>query len=123
MIINEKTTKKISAKLSALEIDVIKVYIQGAVYSFCNYKNEDGKSGWFAVYTLFGKDNYYWKYPLKLLYEYHIAQGKTQKEAVSMAGKDLVILLKNFLIEDDYTYEVDKEQRHFSVNCYRRVQP
>lgn len=122
MIENFIKNKKISADLSEQEINDIKLFIKGAVYGFCNNcKEADGKSCWFSVFTLFGKDNYYWEKPLINIYNYHIANGKDIKTAVLLSGQDLGHLLKEVLNEDTRKYEMASLQRKFSVNTYRKI--
>ena len=120
MIKNNIKTKKISANLSLQEINDIKKYIKGAVYSFCNNcKEENGENRWFAAYNLFGEDNYYWQSPLNVLYNYYINVGKSQSDAIKSAGIDIGCLLKEVLMEDNRIYIQDCCQRKFIVNKYR----
>lgn len=120
MIKNSNKSKKCFAKLSTREIQNIKYYIKGAVYSFCNNcKSNDGDNCWFAAYNLFGEENYYWQEPLIMLYNYYINIGKPQSEAIIFAGKDIGILLKQVLIEDTRVYEQNSMQRKFLVNSYK----
>lgn len=123
MIINTSKGKNISAKLKQQEINDIKLFIKGAVYSYCNNcLDKDGNSNWFSVYTLFGKDKYYWKYPLISIYDYHIQNGKNNATAISLSGQDLGHLLKEVLLEDvDRKFEQDFQQRKFNVNSYRLI--
>lgn len=125
MIINNKArSKKISAQLTQQEINDIKLFIKGAVYAYCNNCfDKDGNSNWFSVYTLFGKDNYYWNNPLISIYNYHINNDKDNKTAISLSGQDLGHLLKKVLIEDnDRKYEQDSMQRKYNVNSYRLIE-
>jgi len=81
--------------------DLIKAYLQGAVYSWV--KNRKGEL--FAARDLVGGDNYEWGgTPLSVLYEKHIAMGKDSDGAVQAAAKDLGWLLKSVL---------HKDKRHF----------
>ena len=122
MIMNENKFKSMTANLSNEEIVNIKYYVKGAVYSFCNNcKDNKGSNLWFSIHTLFGKKDRFWKDPLVSLYDYYINIGKTHKAAVLSAGKDLGVLLKEVLIEDDRVYQKSKEQRKYLINSYRLI--
>lgn len=96
MILNEqKSSTAISAKISTLDIELIKIYMQGAVYSFCKNNPND----WFSVRVLFGGENTNWaNTPMQKLYDYHsVMQNDTaQKRAMADEGH----LLKQVLAED-----------------------
>ena len=116
MILNEAEVKvsSISAKISALDIEIIKVYIQGAVYSFC--KNNPGS--WFSVRVLFGGENTDWSNtPLQKIYDYHC---KVQSdEPIKRAAIDVGRLLKRTLADDETrVFEVKKG---FKTTEYRQV--
>ena len=123
MIENNVSTKirNISAKITSEQINNIKYYIKGSVYSFCNNcKNENGGQLPFAAYKLFGEDNYYWQDPLIALYDYyHEIRGLGLEESVAAAGKDIGLLLKLVLQEDPVrTYRQLSAQRKYEVNAY-----
>ena len=97
MILNEqKSSTAISAKISTLDIELIKIYMQGAVYSFCKNNPND----WFSVRVLFGGENTNWSNtPMQKLYDYHC---KVRSEnAVKNAAADAGHLLKQMLTEDE----------------------
>ncbi len=101
MIINDSTIdKSINAKLSAEEIEKIKVYLQGAVYCWCkNCKDENGVPKWFNTRDLFGGENFYWgNTPLGVLFQWH--HKKRAEDAIEMAGHDAGNLLKEVLKKD-----------------------
>lgn len=104
---------KITAKLSIEEITNIEYYVKGAVYSYCNNKLSDAtNSDWFATYNLFGEKNYYWQDPIYKIYDWHIKQGCTNKQAFDKAGKDIGWILKSVLKQDKTReYEQDSIQR------------
>ncbi len=85
--------------------ELIKAYIQGAVYSWV--KNQPGEQ--FAARDLVGGANFDWTgTPLIALYDKHIAQGKDSDAAIEAAGKDLGWLLKTVLAEDKRTFTATK---------------
>jgi|GEM_PF-3079390 len=114
MIINKRKTRRISANIQSFEKEIIKIFIKGAVYAFCN--NYNGK---FSVMCLFGKDNRDWNdTPLQLIYDYYRLNGKTQEQSAKQAAKDIGILLKEVLCEDKmFLYE---EYNNYK-NEYRRL--
>jgi hypothetical protein len=98
MISPEPTVRRPSADLSERELERIKAFIQGAVYSYC--KNCKGES--FSASTLFGGDNYYWQgTPLEVVYERHIEDD----DPVNRAGIDVGWILLDVLVSD---------KRHFN---------
>lgn len=103
MIINEtKKPRKISARLLAVDVEVIKTYIQGAVHGFCNNNAEQN----FSVRSLFGGENTLWyDTPLQKIYEYYIINDYGAEKAAKQAGKDVGLLLKDVLMEDKFKYE------------------
>lgn len=122
MFNREQKTRRISAKISEEKIREIKIYIISAVRTFCaNNLEGDGTSQWFAVHTFFGDKNYYWIEPLSAIYNYYVSIGKTQEKAVLQAGRDIGILLKQVLKDDDRIYVVGVKQRRFTVNKYKCI--
>ena len=85
--------------------DLIKAYLQGAVYSWV--KNRSGEQ--FAARDLVGGENFEWQgTPLIVLYEKHINLGKTNDSAIEDAGKDLGWLLKAVLENDKRHFEISR---------------
>lgn len=111
-------TREMSAKLSCGEKEMIKCYIFGAIDSFCkNCKGQD-----FSVRILFGEENKDWHgTPMQKIYDYHISQGKTDKEAKNLAAKDAGYFLKKLLKEDErertfkFTFK-DTSNRYILLN-------
>lgn len=97
------------------ERDLIKVYIQGAVYCWIkNRKNEP-----FSVRNLAGGENHEWEgTPLYALWKKQANSGKKGKLAIKNAGKDLGFLTKTVLSDDKRTFIVEKAEM---VNSYRWV--
>ena len=96
-----QTVRKITAKISKVNIEFAKAYIQGAVHSHCN--NNAGKE--LSVRILFGGDNKNWaNTPLQCIYDYHKYIAKSNSPA-DAAAKDVGWLLKNVLIDDVRTFE------------------
>ena len=87
------------------EKQLIKAYLQGAVYSWAkNRPNEQ-----FAARDFVGGKNFQWAgTPLFALYEKHCNTGKSSDEARHAAGKDLGWLLKAVLAKDKRHYEAGK---------------
>lgn len=84
--------------LSTREVDNIKSFLQGSVYSWC--KNNPNQ--WFSIRTFMGGKNFDWKgTPLYNLYEKHINQGKSNSDAIKQAGIDAGWLLKRVLKDDE----------------------
>ncbi|MCH5316749.1 MAG: hypothetical protein J1E05_02115 [Eubacterium sp.] len=101
---NHKKIYKISADLLPVDIEIIKVYMQGAVYAFCNIKKDEP----FSARILFGGDNGNWNgTPMQKLYDYYIKEGKSKEEAYKSAAIDAGRLLKSLLDGDNYrTFEI-----------------
>lgn len=90
------------------ERELIKAYLQGAVYSWV--KNRSGEQ--FAARDLVGGENYEWQgTPLIVLYEKHINLGKINDAAIEDAAKDLGWLLKAVLSADKRNFEVGRSGR------------
>ena len=80
-------------------------FMQGAIYSWA--KNRPNEA--FAVRDLMGGENFFWEgTPLIMLYEKHIALGKSYDSAIEDAAKDLGWLVKSVLSNDKRTYTVEK---------------
>lgn len=105
-IIPKTKTRAISAKLSQLDVDLIKTYMQGCVRGFCS--NDSTKE--FSVSVLFGDKNRDWRNtPMQRIYDFYKRIGKTDDEAYDCAAKDAGHLLKMVLNEDsDYSYDWKK---------------
>lgn len=103
LINNNKKIYKISADILPVDIEIIKVYMQGAVYAFCNTNKNDA----FSARILFGGDNRNWNgTPMQKLYDYQIKEGKTYNEAFDLAAKDAGWLLKAVLNDDPRKFEI-----------------
>lgn len=102
MITNQNNTiKNISAKISVVNIEIVRAYIQGAVHSHCKNNPEKGLS----VRILFGGDNKNWKNtPLQYIYEYYKYIRKSKKPS-EQAAKDVGWILKSVLINDKRNFE------------------
>lgn len=116
MIKNEnKKPRRISADLLAVDIEVIKTYIKGAVHGFCNNNAEEN----FSVRSLFGGENTLWyDTPLQKIYDYHVLKGCSYEKAAKQAGKDVGLLLRLVLIEDK---KFEYEQINAFTKEYRRL--
>ena len=100
---NTKQSRRISAKLIPADIEVIKVYMQGAVYAFCNVKPDEP----FSARILFGGNNRNWNgTPMQKLYDYQLKEGKTYDEAFELAARDAGRLLKAVLDRDSREFEI-----------------
>ncbi len=100
---NTKKTYKISADLIPIDEEIIKVYMQGAVYSFCNTNKDE----YFSTRILFGGDNRNWGgTPMQKLYDYQLKEGKTCDEAFDLAARDAGWLLKQTLERDTRNFEI-----------------
>jgi len=96
---NDKKIYRLSAKLIPVDEEIIKVYMQGAVYAFCN----TNKNEVFSARILFGGDNRNWGgTPMQKLYDYYIKEGKTEEDAHQSAAIDAGRLLKAVLERDQY---------------------
>lgn len=99
---NEKIYN-ISAKLIPADIEVIKVYMQGAVYAFCNVKPDEP----FSARILFGGNNRNWgDTPMQKLYDYQLKEGKSEEDAHQSAAIDAGKLLKAVLDRDSREFEI-----------------
>ncbi|MDB6067407.1 MAG: hypothetical protein JWR26_3615 [Pedosphaera sp.] len=87
--------------ISEPEKELIKAFMQGAVYSWVkNRKNEA-----FAVRDLVGGENFEWDgTPLMVLYDKHINTGKGIPDSIDAAAKDLGWLVKTVLAHDKRTF-------------------
>ena len=102
-MINGITTIKGVNGLPDAQKELIKAYLQGAVYCWC--KNRMGE--WFAARDLFGGENFFWQgTPLMALYQlYHNVDVADDAYAVEEAGKAVGRLLKEVLYEDKRTFD------------------
>lgn len=106
MLVGENHTYRNVTNIDQRDLDLIKAFIQGAIYSWA--KNT-GKDTWFAVRDLFGGDNYYWEgTPLMALWEKQKNIGKNGAEATEAAAKDLGWITKNVINQDKRTFETRK---------------
>lgn len=101
---NHKKIYKISADILPVDIEIIKVYMQGAVYAFCNIKKDEP----FSARILFGGNNKNWQgTPMQKLYDYYTNEGKAAEDAYKSASIDAGRLLKSVLDRDKYrTFEI-----------------
>jgi hypothetical protein len=107
MISKGENTLRDVSKLSEMEKNSIMNFLQGAVYCWC--KNRKGE--WFTILDLMGGDNRDWsKTPLEILYNKHIQNGKTTKEAFDNAGKESGWLLKRVIYDDKRQFETEKTE-------------
>ncbi len=104
MITNNTTkTYNISAKLIPADEEIIKVYMQGAVYAFCNTNKGEA----FSTRILFGGDNKNWgDTPIQKLYDYYIKEGKSEEDAHQSSTIDAGRLLKAVLERDSREFEI-----------------
>lgn len=101
MLIGNSTVRNVSAKISIVELEVIKAYIQGAVHSFCNTRKKEPIS----VRILFGGNNRDWHdTPLQCIYNYHkyVCQSKNP---ASQSAKDVGWIFKDVLKNDKRTFK------------------
>lgn len=108
MILNANPKNiKIAAKLSGIDVEIIKIYIQGVIHGFC----QNNYDTWFSVRKLFGADNSDWSdTPLQKIYDYY--RLKQNENAKENAAKDVGYLLKQVLMEDcKYTFDMKKGYR------------
>lgn len=104
-MINNNATKtyNISANLIPVDEEIIKVYMQGAVYAFCNTNKGEA----FSARILFGGDNKNWgNTPMQKLYDYYIKEGKTEEDAHQAAAIDAGRLLKAVLERDSRKFDI-----------------
>lgn len=105
------------AGIDGHELDLVRAYLQGAVYSWV--KNRSGE--WFAVRDLVGGENTDWAgTPLQRLYDRHLESGRTEEEAFEAAAKDVGWIMKRLLAEDSRVFEFDNSQY---ANMYRWQAP
>ena len=122
MIINEqgnevKSTKAVPQKIvSEEEQNLIRAYLQGAVYAWCNCKKQEE----FRFATFAGGDNYYWEGTyLDPLYENQ--ETSDNKKAFAEAAKYGGMLLKQVLKNDKRVFTSKKVQANggaWQVNVY-----
>lgn len=84
--------------------DLIKAFLQGAVYALCNSSH---KHDWFSVRDFLGGENYYWQdTPLFALYDYYMeCSGQDSDYSFSEAAKAAGRLMKAVLQEDKRVFE------------------
>lgn len=100
---NEKKIYNISADLIPVDEEIIKVYMQGAVYAFCNIKPNEP----FSARILFGGNNRNWNgTPMQKIYDYYIKEGKSEEDAHQSAAIDAGRLLKALLDRDSRDFEI-----------------
>ncbi len=100
---NEKKIYNISAELIPVDIEIIKVYMLGAVNAFCNVKPNEP----FSARILFGGNNRNWnRTPMQKLYDYYIKEGKSEEDAHQSAAIDAGRLLKALLERDSRDFEI-----------------
>ena len=122
MIINESGKEMRSTKtvptgiVSEVEQDLIRAYLQGAVYAWCNCKKQEE----FRFATFSGGDNYYWEgtclYPL-----YENQPTDDQDKAIVEAANHGGMLLKQVLEKDKRVFTAKKVRSNGSawpVNVY-----
>ncbi len=98
--------QSISAKLSQMDIEIIKVYMRGCVQGFCC--NDSTKS--FSVRTLFGGENRDWRNtPLQHIYDYYKREGASDEKAYDRAKEDAGKLLKAVLDADKNNIYIYKQ--------------
>ena len=109
MIIDENGNKVESIKeipteiISDEEQNLIRAYLQGAIYAWCNCKKQEE----FQFATFSGGDNYYWEgTPLYPLYENQPTND--ENKALADAAKYGGVLLKQVLINDKRLFLVKK---------------
>ena len=122
MIIDEQGKEVKSAKtipteiVSGKEQELIRAYLQGAVYTWCNCKKHEE----FHFATFSGGDNYYWEgtclYPL-----YENQPADDDDKAFAEAAKHGGMLLKQVLEKDKRVFTAKKVRSNgstWSVNVY-----
>ena len=125
MIITElgnevKSLKTIpSGIVSEEEQKLIRAFLQGAVYAWCNCKKQEE----FQFATFLGNENYYWQgTPLYSLYYNQLNSDLSNSdEAFLEAAKYGGIALKQVLISDKRIFKARKiisHKRGISVNVY-----
>lgn len=97
---SNKRIIKISAQVSENDLELMKIYILGAVHGFTAVAEQKS----FTVRDIFGKGNRDWhKTPLQKIYEWH-AENLPHKEAAEKAAQDVGKLLRKVLTDDKYKY-------------------
>ena len=97
---SNKRIIKISAQVSENDLELMKIYVLGAVHGFTAVAEQKS----FTVRDIFGKGNRDWhKTPLQKIYEYH-AENSPHKEAAEKAAQDVGKLLRKVLTDDKYKY-------------------
>lgn len=105
-LLNNETKLRYNFGISESELNLIKAYLQGSVYSWI--KNREGEI--FAARDLVGGQNFDWDgTPLYCLFQKHKDAGKDDDSAVAEAGKDLGWILKTVLSEDKRTFETHEK--------------
>lgn len=114
MFVDENETCKGVNGFTNLEIQMMKSFLQGAVYCWCKNRPDE----WFAARDLLGGENYFWEgTPLYRLYEVYYNEGENEQEyAISEAGKAAGRLLKIVLLEDKREFECHKG---YNAKSYR----
>ncbi len=109
-LINGTTPQKTNG-LSDRETTLIKAFLQGAVYVWCQTKGTDQ----FAANDLVGGCNRNWEgTPLQPLYDKHRKAGKDEGDAYDQAGKDLGWILLEVLHEDKRTFtQINNHVNHY----------
>ncbi len=104
MLIGDNITIRTVHGLEDIDMQKIRAFLQGAVYSWCiTRKNE-----WFCARDFIGGDNYYWEhYPLGVLYFRHINAGYSHEYAFDQAAKDAGKILKGVLQDDNRVFETE----------------
>ncbi len=102
MIINsKKRIVKISAKVSKNDLELMEIYILGAVHGFTAAAGSKN----FKVRDLFGYDNRDWNgTPIQEIYEFYL-KSLPYEEAAEKAAQDVGKLLRKVLTDDKYEYE------------------
>ncbi len=115
MIINSnKKIVKISAQVSENDLELMKMYILGAVHGFTVVAEQKS----FKVRDLFGYDNRDWNgTPIQEIYEFYL-KSLPHKEAAEKAAQDVGKLLRKVLTDDKYEYAEEYGNRECT---YHRV--
>jgi len=93
---------------------LIRAYLQGAVYCWCNNMGS-GVENCFQARSFLGDNNFYWqRTPMIALYDYYLEQGNQDENyAFEEAGKAAGRILKQVL-DDDKRIFVQVEGRSAS---------
>ena len=101
--------------LNPQELNDIKNFLQGAVYSWCKNRKEE----WFSLSNLMGGDNFFWEgTPMMALFMKHKNKGKNDKSSIKGAGVDGGWILKEVLRVDKRSFESKLE---FKSRFYKWV--